>query len=139
MSFIRFLEHAEVCFIIINQSNIEHWKNSVVVEGEDGIFQIFDSEESAGQEAREYWENYITESPAEEVASILGTNTLIAWALGKYAGPGTTKVKNLNEWLDLYLTNYNEHFENEIVEIESYGENVENLIGFCPKYITRLE
>jgi hypothetical protein len=39
----------------------------------------------------------------EEFAAMVGAETLTKWALGQAAGPGTSKVCSLDEWLDLWL------------------------------------
>ena len=63
----------------------------------------------AGEKAREYWEELAHNDP-EELTCIIGTDTLVAWALGQSAGPGTTAVNSLEEWLDLHLDVPEEHF-----------------------------
>ena len=63
---------------------------------------LFKSELEAGQEARDYWEDYIR-GDHQEAAALLGVETLVSWALGDLAGPGSAKVRSLEEWLDLYL------------------------------------
>ena len=63
--------------------------------------------------------------------AILGAETLISWALGRAAGPGTSKVKSLKEWLDLYLDAPEEHFEEEY-EVEAIGQNLVETFGFKP-------
>jgi hypothetical protein len=63
---------------------------------------IFQDSESAGEAAREYWENLAQDDP-REFTCLVGEKTLVAWALGQYAGPGSTSVKSLEEWLDLWL------------------------------------
>jgi hypothetical protein len=65
-------------------------------------FYIAESSEDAGEKAREYWEDMADEDP-NEFACLVGTETLIQWNLGNYAGPGSTQVQSLKEWLDLHL------------------------------------
>jgi hypothetical protein len=64
---------------------------------------VFQDEEQAGKEAREYWLDMATYDQAEFVY-IVGESTLVEWALGNLAGPGSTQVSSLEEWLDLWLT-----------------------------------
>ncbi len=71
----------------------------VLENGEE--WYIAPSRERAGEQARAYWRDLV-EDPQEAVA-ILGEETLISWGLGRLAGPGTTKVRSLQEWLDLWL------------------------------------
>ena len=93
---------------------------------------VFKNEEDAGQCARDYWEDYIDSYSNEEIVELLGADTLIAWALGQEAGPGSSKVKNLNEWLDLYYDAPEEHFDSGPYQIELVAENIEEIIGFKP-------
>ena len=92
---------------------------------------IFEDEEEAGNYAREYWREMIEQDP-DEAVHILGSDTLIQWALGRSAGPGSSKVSSLNEWLDLYKSAPEEHFESGPYDIEAIGENLVEKLGFHP-------
>ena len=70
---------------------------------------IFETQEAAGEAAREYWED-MTQNDPREFTCMVGKETLVSWALGQYAGPGYTQVKSLEEWLDLWLDTPEEHF-----------------------------
>jgi hypothetical protein len=102
-------------------------------EGGNHICQLhlFKSEEEAGQEARAYWEEYI-HGDREMATELLGVDTLLSWAYGELGGPGSVKVKNLEEWLDLYLETPDEHFESGPYDIELIGENIVEELGFKP-------
>ena len=63
---------------------------------------LAESSESAGEAAREYWQD-LADNDSAEFACLVGEQTLVEWALGRYAGPGYTKVSSLEEWLDLWL------------------------------------
>lgn len=65
-------------------------------------YYVFQDRESAGQAARDYWEEMAQNDP-REFACIVGEDTLIQWGMGHSAGPGYTHVNNLEEWLDLHL------------------------------------
>lgn len=70
---------------------------------DDGTeWYIFSDSISAGRAARAKWKEMADEDP-QEFAAIVGEETLVAWALGKYAGPGSTQVTSFEEWLDLWL------------------------------------
>lgn len=70
---------------------------------EDGReFSVAESSEVAGRAARKYWEDLAHDDPAE-FRCMVGDENIIQWALGEYAGPGTTKVNSLDKWLDLFL------------------------------------
>ena len=92
---------------------------------------LFKDEEQAGEYARDYWKDFIEDDRASAI-EILGAETLMAWALGDPAGPGTSKVNSLEEWLDLYLDAPDEHFELGPFEIEAIGENLVEILGFKP-------
>ena len=92
---------------------------------------LFKSREDAGQYVRDYWEDYIDSESPDEVVAILGAENLISWALGRLAGPGSVKVRSLQEWLDLYLDAPEEHFEEEY-SVEAIGENLVEILGFKP-------
>jgi len=62
---------------------------------------VFQDTEQAGEEARDYWEN-MAEYDQAEFTCMVGESTLIEWALGNYAGPGSTQVCSLKDWLDLW-------------------------------------
>jgi hypothetical protein len=72
-------------------------------------WHLFASTEDAGKAAREYWLDMAENDPTE-FRTMVGDETLIAWALGRYAGPGHTRVKSLEEWLDLWLDTPEEYF-----------------------------
>lgn len=65
-------------------------------------YYLAESSEAAGKKAREYWED-MAENDPKEFTYLVGEETLIQWGLGKYAGPGSTQVRSLQEWLDRAL------------------------------------
>ena len=75
----------------------------------DGDYIVMPSSEIAGRMARERWEDTVDGDP-EEFIAIVGEDTLIKWAMGRYAGPGSTQVRSLKEWLDLWLDTPEEEF-----------------------------
>ena len=104
------------------QSDTSSWPRDIM---------LFKTREDAGQYARQYWEDYVECESSEEVVNLLGAETLISWALGRSAGPGTSKVNNLEEWLDLYIDTPEEHFEEEY-EIDAIASNLVEILGFKP-------
>ena len=139
MSFIKLdTEIAKKKFFTIAESDVTSFDNHAVISLRDELgnwtseLYVFKNEEDAGQCARDYWEDYIDSYSSEEIVELLGADTLIAWALGREAGPGSSKVKNLNEWLDLYLDAPEEHFDSGPYQIELVAENIEEIIGFKP-------
>lgn len=111
--------HAEISV----QTDTTSWPTDIL---------LFKTREDAGEYARQYWADYIDHESSEEVVNLLGAETLISWALGKLAGPGSEKVRNLEEWLDLYIDTPDEHFEEEY-EIEAIGKNIVEKLGFKPE------
>ncbi len=74
-----------------------------MIELEDGTdWYIFQDSEDAGEEARKYWEDLARDDP-KEFTCIVGEENLINWGLGISSGPGSTAVKSLEDWLDLWL------------------------------------
>lgn len=63
----------------------------------------------AGEAARKYWKDLMDDDPNEFV-EMVGENTILDWARGRLAGPGSTKVRNAHEWLDLWLKTPEEEF-----------------------------
>jgi hypothetical protein len=70
-------------------------------EGES--FIVSEDDDTAGAAARDRWEDMAKNDPSE-FACMVGEETLVAWALGQYASPGSTPVSSLTEWLDLVAT-----------------------------------
>ena len=97
---------------------------------------VFQDTEQAGEEAREYWENMARYDQAE-FACLIGESTLIEWALGNYAGPGSTKVTSLKEWLDLWLNTPEEQWAlYDGIELEgTVSKEVMEELGFSAKYV----
>ena len=95
---------------IYNIKNVYNHGGLPMAETDGGEeFYLAESSEKAGEEAREYWKDMAENDPKEFICMV-GEKTLVAWALGQYAGPGSTQVKSLEEWLDLWLDTPAEHF-----------------------------
>ena len=87
------------------------WSNGLqmITTKDNEEYYIFRDREQAGEAAREYWEDLAQDDP-REFACLVGEETLISWGLGNYAGPGSTHVKSLTDWLDLWLDTPEEQF-----------------------------
>ena len=136
MSFIKLDEEIEGSrFFTVSENDIASYGIGGSVELDTGRYgtevHLFKDKEEAGKYARDYWKDFIDDDN-ETAGEMLGVSTLIAWALGKPAGPGTSKVRSLEEWLDLYLDRPDEHFELGPYEIEAIGENLVEKLGFRP-------
>jgi len=81
---------------------------SIEIETEGGeSFLLFETREEAGEAAKERWGNMAEYDP-EEFRMMVGEETLIRWALGRWAGPGMEKTRSLREWLDEVVANHPE-------------------------------
>jgi len=95
-------------------------------------FYLFESIEDAGEQARKYWED-MAQDDAEEFACVVGTDTLVQWGLGQSAGPGSTAVNSLDEWLDLWLITPEEHWASyDGVEIDVTLPMLGDMYEDCP-------
>lgn len=113
--------------------------DGVEIETDEGDFILFESGLAAGEAAREYWLEMVENEP-EEFTTLVGEETLIAWAIGRYAGPGSQKVKNLEEWLDLWLNNPEEQwagYDGEERDVEALTSEAKVDIGFVPRVAYR--
>ena len=80
-----------------------------IVQCDGAEFYVAEDSEAAGKAARRYWEDRANDD-AEEFACLVGRETLVAWGLGRSAGPGYSQVRSLQEWLDLWLSTPEEEF-----------------------------
>ena len=136
MSFIKLDEEIEgERFFTVSEDDVSTNGIGGIAELPTGSYgtelHLFKDEEEAGGYARDYWKDFI-EGDRESAIEILGAKTLMAWALGYPAGPGTTQVRSLEEWLDLYKDAPDEHFEYGPYDIEAIGENLVEILGFKP-------
>lgn len=95
---------------------------------------VDENAEEAGKRARRYWEEMAENDPSE-FACMMGKETLVKWGLNQYAGPGSTKVRNLQEWLDLFLDTPEEHwgsYDQSERDVDFCSEALESELGFKP-------
>jgi hypothetical protein len=95
---------------------------------------VAESSEVAGEAARKYWEDLAQDDP-KEFTCMVGEATLIAWGLGQWAGPGSTTVRSLEEWLDLWLATPEEEFasyDGQECEVSGCSEDLASDLGFTP-------
>jgi len=101
----------------------------------DGMeLYVAEDSESAGEQARKYWEDLAQDDP-EEFACIVGEKTLVQWGMGHSAGPVSTQVKSLQDWLDLWLDTPEENFasyDSHELEVEDCDKELEEELGFKP-------
>jgi len=74
--------------------------SGVVLDTDGGEWVIFQDAEEAGKAAAGYWRDLADNDP-KEFTALVGEDTLVSWALGQSAGPGSVAVNSLEEWLEL--------------------------------------
>ena len=88
----------------------------------------------AGERARASYQEMAEDDP-KELTCLLGEQTLVAWALGQYAGSGTSQVRSLEEWLDLWLDTPEEMwggYDNTECEVEFCSEALVDELDITP-------
>lgn len=106
-----------------------------IIEASDGCeYYLAESTESAGEAARKHWED-MAENDPKEFACMVGEETLVKWGMKQWAGPGSTQVKSMDEWLDLWIDTPEEEFASYDGEEREASEADDELIkelGFTP-------
>ena len=93
---------------------------------------IFKSRDEACTEARKYWEDMAQDSP-KEFAELVGTETLVSWALGQWAGPGNEHAQNLDGWLDIVYEHPEEEwgrYDGRELEVDGMSEELRQELNF---------
>ena len=106
----------------------------VEISTDGGDYIVFPDADDAGAAARLYWENMAENDPSE-FACMVGNSTLVAWGMRQFAGPGTTQVRSLEEWLDLWLSTPEEQwagYDSAECEVGDVTQGAEDEIGFKP-------
>jgi hypothetical protein len=102
-------------------------------------FYVAKDSKAAGKAARQYWVD-MAENNKSEFRSLVGDDALIAWALGEYGGPDSTKTKSLEEWFDLSLNVPEEHFagyDGTERDVDKVSRELRKALGFTPKVAYR--
>lgn len=76
--------------------------------GEKSFYVAEDSYE-AGQPVEEYW-RYMASNDPDEFAEMVGRDSLVSWGLGQLAGPGSVKVRSLEDWFSMTAEHPAEHW-----------------------------
>jgi len=132
----------EKLLIIIDNEVVEIEKinnngfDGFLIECNNGCdYHMFENHDVAGKAARYYWQD-MAENDKSEFVCIVGEDALVNWCIGEYTGPGSTKVKSLNEWLDLWLDIPAEQwasYDGEEIEGVRFNKHVAELTGFIDK------
>jgi len=102
------------------------------IETEGPEFYLAESSEEAGEKAREYWADMVENDP-DEFVCVVGKETLVKWALGQWASPGSTAVNSLDKWLDLTATVPEEQwaaYDGMQCEVQAISQNVAEELGW---------
>ena len=108
-----------------------------IVEIEDGPswasnFYFFKDDDSAGDYCVD-WQRTIIEDDPDQAVEMIGAENLIQWALGNLAGPGSIKVRSLEEWFQLFRDHpLDGPFEEGPYEIVACSPEIEEHLGFKP-------
>ena len=117
---------------------VEEWNGScdeiILEDGREYV--LFNNRQVAGDKAKEYWED-MSQNDKSEFVCLVGEDTILAWALGDWGGPGTTKVRCIEDWLDLWTDLPEEHFaryDGEEVEVDRISPCLGDAIGEYDNY-----
>ena len=120
---------------VVEVAEVHNWGHLPTIVLDDGReYYIARDAEHAGEKAAQYWRE-MAENDVEEFICIVGEKTILAWALGRWAGPGSTQVRSIEEWFELVASVPEEEFagyDHEEVEIGRYSEQLEEELGFVP-------
>lgn len=97
-------------------------------------FYLAPDSETAGKAARARWAEMAADDPTE-FRHMVGDETLVKWALGQHAGPGSTSVSSLAEWLDLWLSTPEEEwagYDGSECEVGRVSADIIEELGFRP-------
>ena len=134
MAFIAIKVNEEVHTIYVNPDEF-YGDNCVELEIEgsySSLFYLFEGDDAAGDYCVENQRTLIEDDP-EGAIDLIGAETLIQWALGNLAGPGSIKVNSLDEWLELFRDLPLEGpFEEGPHQIVAVSPEIEEHLGFAP-------
>jgi len=97
-------------------------------------YYVAKDEDAAGEAAKAYWKD-LAEHDRQEFVCIVGEENLVAWALGEWAGPGSTQVRSLEEWFDLHKDVPEEHwasYDGDSCTVDDCSEELIEQLGFKP-------
>lgn len=118
----------------VNSTRVIGYGDLVELDTDDGDFIVSESDETAGAAARERWAE-MAENDPEEFRCIVGDESLVRWALGQSAGPGSVHVDSLSDWLDLTATVPEEEwasYDGTERDVEEVGSELLEDLGFTP-------
>lgn len=102
----------------------------------DGVsFYVARDSEAAGEAVKEYYRDMIESSPSEFV-SLVGSENLISWGMGKWAGT----ARNLEDWLDQVANEPEYHWgihDFTEYEIDQVSQGIVDDLGFVPSVAYR--
>lgn len=115
--------------------NVLNLGNGVVqVDCGSREYIVAEDSEKAGDAAAERWREMKDHDP-REFRYMIGDETLIAWACGEYAGPGSSKVRSFEDWLDVVRDHADEEwasYDGQERKVTACGADLAEEIGFAP-------
>lgn len=124
---------------IYDVDNVRRYGYLPMLEMGSTEFYVAETSAEAGEKAKEYWQDMADNDP-KEFACIVGEETLIQWGLGRSAGPGSTHVRSLEEWLDLSLDNPEEQwasYDGSECSVDWVSPALEAELGYTPEVAYR--
>ena len=105
-----------------------------IIDDGNTDWYVAETEEDAGDAAKKYWMELAETDPAE-FACLVGNDTLVRWGMNQPAGPGSVKVCNLEEWLELVAEHPEEEFgsyDGNEIQVRAVSESLQEDLGFVP-------
>jgi hypothetical protein len=124
---------------LIDVTDVSDYGYLPMVESGRLEYYVAKDSEHAGEKNKEYWRD-MAENDQQEFIAIVGAETLVEWALGNSAGPGSVSVHSLDEWLDL-VADYPEEqwggYDGTERDVDACSPVLESKLGFYPRVAYR--
>lgn len=115
--------------------SVETFAALPILNLEDGTeLYVAESTETAGAAAKEYHKD-LAENDAAEFSALVGAESLIAWGLGQWGGPGANQYRSLEEWLDGVAEEPEVFFgsqDSTDIDVDDFSEALQTELGFDP-------
>jgi hypothetical protein len=102
-------------------------------------FYVALDRDEAGVAATNYWRDMAENDPKEFIC-IVGEDTLLKWALGQLAGPGSVKARSLEEWLVNVVGNAPEEtfglYDGNELDVEDMSDELMDELGISPSELS---
>jgi hypothetical protein len=102
-------------------------------------FYVALDRDEAGAAATNYWRDMAENDPSE-FTCIVGEGTLLKWALGQLAGPGSVKARSLEEWLVNVVGNAPEEtfgqYDGKELNVTDMSDELMDELGISPSELS---